>query len=52
MREQKDRLSVKLSKISKEENLEYFRKWRAESKVKPMGQKQHFLYRNSATLRG
>jgi hypothetical protein len=26
MREQKDRLSVKLSKISKEENLEYFRK--------------------------
>jgi hypothetical protein len=37
MREQRDRLSDKLSKMSKEEILEYFRKRRAESKVKPIG---------------
>jgi hypothetical protein len=35
MRQQRDRLSEKLTKMTKKEILEYFRKRNLESKVKP-----------------
>ena len=35
MREQRDKLSEKLTKMSKEEIVEYFRKIKLESKIKP-----------------
>jgi hypothetical protein len=35
MREQRDKLSEKLSKMSKEEIVEYFRKKKLESSTKP-----------------
>jgi len=34
-REQKDKLSAKLAKMTKEEIIEYFKKVRLESKIKP-----------------
>jgi hypothetical protein len=35
MRQQRDKLSEKLSKMSKEEILEYFKKRKAQTTVKP-----------------
>jgi hypothetical protein len=35
MRQQRDRLSEKLSKMTKEEIIEYFRKRKAETNTKP-----------------
>jgi hypothetical protein len=35
MREQRDKLSEKLSKMTKEEVVEYFKKRNAQSKIKP-----------------
>ena len=35
MREQRDKLSEKLSKMTKEEIVEYFRKKKLESSIKP-----------------
>jgi hypothetical protein len=35
MRQQRDRLSAKLSKMTKEEIIEYFRKRKAESTTRP-----------------
>jgi len=35
MREQRDKLSEKLTKMSKEEIVEYFRRIKLESKIKP-----------------
>jgi len=35
MRQQRDKLSEKLAKMTKEEILEYFRKRKTETKIKP-----------------
>jgi c-di-AMP phosphodiesterase-like protein len=35
MRQQRDKLSVKLSKMTKEEILEYFKKRKTETTIKP-----------------